>query len=122
MATTHEAPTGPGVATPGPVGVPAQIGGTTGRTTETGPRPTATAAARKRNPDRRPAGGVQLLGLGSAVVYLSLIVLIPLAMVVAKSTGAGPGYFWRALTTPDAWAAFKLTLGGALLVAAINLV
>jgi sulfate transport system permease protein len=65
---------------------------------------------------------VQLLGLGSAVVYLSLIVLIPLALVVAKSTGAGPGYFWRALTTPDAWAAFQLTLVGAVVVAVINLV
>src|SRR5690242_869394 len=110
MATTHEAPPGPGVATPGPGGVP----------TQSGARPRATTAA--RNPARRPVGGIQLLGLGSAVVYLSLIVLIPLAMVVAKSTGAGADYFWRALTTPDAWAAFKLTIGGAVLVAVINVV
>ena len=77
--TTEQAPPGPGVATPGPGGVPLQYGGTPRK----GPRPTATTAA------RRAVGGVQLIGLGSAVVYLSLIVLIPLAMVVAKSTGGG---------------------------------
>src|SRR5215468_1385850 len=120
MATTHPAPTGPGVATPGPVGVPAQSTGTAGA----GAPPAApvrgsdrgASGGRGRARDRRPAGGFQLLGLGTAVVYVSLIVLIPLAMVVARSTGGGADYFWRALTTPDAWAAFQLTIGGALLV------
>ena len=62
------------------------------------------------------------LGLGLATVYLSLIVLIPLAAVVWRSTGNGPGYFWRAITTPDSAAALKLTIAASLLVALINLV
>jgi sulfate transport system permease protein len=56
------------------------------------------------------------------VVYLSLIVLIPLAAVVWRSVSDGPGAFWDAITTPDAAAALKLTVIGSALVAVINLV
>jgi sulfate/thiosulfate transport system permease protein len=63
-----------------------------------------------------------MLGLGTALIYLSLIVLIPLAAVVWRSADQGPGYFWRAVTTPDAWAALKLTLLASAAVAVINLV
>jgi sulfate transport system permease protein len=62
------------------------------------------------------------LGLGSAVLYLSLVVLIPLAAVVWRATSAGPGTFWAAVTTPDAWSALVLTLVAALIVAVVNLV
>jgi sulfate transport system permease protein len=62
------------------------------------------------------------LGLGAAMIYLSLIVLIPLAAVVWKSADRGPGFFWRAVTTPDAWAALRLTIGASVVVALINLV
>jgi sulfate transport system permease protein len=62
------------------------------------------------------------LGVGMAVLYLSVIVLIPLAAVVWRSGNKGPGFFWRAVTTPDAWAALKLTLGASALVAVLNLV
>jgi sulfate transport system permease protein len=61
------------------------------------------------------------LGLGSAMLYLSLIVLIPLAAVVWRSDEQGPGYFWRAVRTPDAWAALELTVGASVIVAAVNL-
>jgi sulfate transport system permease protein len=73
---------------------------------------------RKRSPPRVGTG----LGLGLAVTYLSLIVLIPLAAVVWWGTRGGLGDFWRAVTTPDAWAALELTVGGSLLVAFVNLV
>jgi sulfate transport system permease protein len=46
-------------------------------------------------------------------------VLIPLASVVAKSTHA---QFWHVVTSPRAIAAFELTIGASLLVAAVNAV
>jgi sulfate/thiosulfate transport system permease protein len=61
-------------------------------------------------------------GLGVAVLYLSLIVLIPLAAVVWRGTGGGWHRFWAAVTAPDAWSALKLTLLAAALVAAVNAV
>ncbi|MEV0234563.1 sulfate ABC transporter permease subunit CysT [Nonomuraea sp. NPDC050786] len=61
------------------------------------------------------------LGLGAAVLYLSLIVLIPLAAVVLRSQERGLAYFWEAVTTPDAWAALSLTIGASAVVAVINL-
>ncbi|MCC5581955.1 sulfate ABC transporter permease subunit CysT [Microtetraspora sp. AC03309] len=86
--------------------------------TATRPAPPPRAGARRR---ARISGGTAL-GLGSAVLYLSLIVLIPLALVVWRSTDEGLGYFWRAVTTPDAWAALTLTIGASAIVALINLV
>ena len=56
------------------------------------------------------------------MIFLSLIVLIPLAAVLWKSVGEGPGFFWKSVTTPDAWAALKLTIVASIIVALINLV
>ena len=57
-----------------------------------------------------------------AVAYLSLIVLIPLAAVVARSLDGGIGAFWDAISSPEAWAAIKLTLWVSLAVVAVNIV
>jgi sulfate/thiosulfate transport system permease protein len=57
-----------------------------------------------------------------ATAYLSLIVLIPLAAVVERSTNDGMGTFWRAVTGEQAVAALKLTLIASLIVVAINAV
>ena len=54
--------------------------------------------------------------------YLSVIVLVPLAAVVLRSTEGGLDAFWRAVTNPQAVAALKLTLGVSLAVVAINAV
>ncbi len=62
------------------------------------------------------------LGLGVATIFLSLIVFIPLGAVVWRSGSDGAGAFWQAVRTPDAWAALRLTVGAALIVALINLV
>jgi sulfate/thiosulfate transport system permease protein len=102
MTTDQQTPTRPGT-TPGLVGTSAPT-----------PR---TRTRRSRKPGRAPG-----LGLGFAVVYLSIIVLIPLAVLVYKSTGHGSHYFWAAVTTPDAWSALKFTLLASLGVAAVNIV
>ncbi|WP_433220738.1 sulfate ABC transporter permease subunit CysT [Dactylosporangium sp. CS-047395] len=86
----------------------------TGSGTAPGP-----AGPRVRRP--RPRVGTAL-SLGTAVLYLSLIVLIPLAAVVWRSTEGGWDTFWRAVQTPDAWAALKLTVGASLIVALVNVV
>jgi sulfate transport system permease protein len=57
-----------------------------------------------------------------ATLWLSVIVLIPLAAVVARSTDGGLGAFWDAVTGRQAVAALKLTLGLSIGVAAINAV
>jgi sulfate/thiosulfate transport system permease protein len=76
-------------------------------------------AARPRRPYPRPALG---LGLGSALIFLSLVVLIPLGAVVWRASADGPAAFWSAVTTPDAWSALVLTVVSSLIVAVVNLV
>jgi sulfate/thiosulfate transport system permease protein len=68
-------------------------------------------------------GGVRTgLGVGVATLYLSLIVLIPLAAVVVRSDAGGLRGFWRAVTTPETAAALTLTVGASLIVVAVNVV
>jgi sulfate transport system permease protein len=61
------------------------------------------------------------LSLGYAVTYLSLLVLIPLAAVFAKAGGLSWSRFLAAAWTPEAQAAYALSLGAALAAAVINL-
>jgi sulfate transport system permease protein len=68
---------------------------------------------------RRRGGG---LGLGISTGYLSLIVLIPLAAVVWRSTEDGAAAFWNAVSAPQAVASLRLTLVASLLVVAVNAV
>jgi sulfate transport system permease protein len=49
-------------------------------------------------------------------------VLLPLAAVVAKSTEGGTAHFWDTVSSRQSVSALKLTLGAALIVAAINAV
>jgi sulfate transport system permease protein len=67
----------------------------------------------------RPASA---LGLGITVGWLSLLVLIPLAAVVAKSTAHGWSGFWHAVTAPGARHALELTVSSALGVSLVNAV
>jgi sulfate/thiosulfate transport system permease protein len=59
------------------------------------------------------------LALGLSTLWLSLIVLIPLASVVVKSTQAD---FWAVVTAPRTVSALALTVGISLVVAAVNAV
>jgi sulfate transport system permease protein len=69
-----------------------------------------------------PGLGGAALSRGIVTIYLSLIVLIPLAAVVDTSLSAGIGSFVDSVTAPEATAALKLTLWTSLVVAAINAV
>lgn len=62
------------------------------------------------------------LSLGYTLVYLSLIVLIPLAAVFVKSSSLGFEQFWNVVTAPTVVASYKLSFGASLLAAAINAV
>lgn len=62
------------------------------------------------------------LGIGLAVLYMSVIVLIPFAALLDGAFDNGWDSFWRAITNPQAMAALKLTVGVSLVVVAINVV
>jgi sulfate/thiosulfate transport system permease protein len=62
------------------------------------------------------------LGLGVATLYLSVIVLIPLAAVTVKAFSGGLGTFWDSVTSPYAAKSLEITLGVSLVVAAIGAV
>ncbi len=62
------------------------------------------------------------LSLGYALLYLSLIVLIPLSATFIKSATLGWEGFWAAVTTPRVIASLKLSFGASLIAAAINAV
>jgi sulfate/thiosulfate transport system permease protein len=59
---------------------------------------------------------------GIAVVWLSVIVLLPLAAVVQKSLEGGLSQFWSEVTSPQARAALELTVGVSVVVTLINVV
>ena len=80
--------------------------------TETAAIPRPTAKERQGNPLTR----------GVVTGYLSLIVLIPLAAVVWRSTDGGIEGFLRAICNPQAFAALRLTLLASLVVVVINVV
>jgi sulfate transport system permease protein len=56
------------------------------------------------------------------MAYLSIVALIPLAAVVAKSLDGGLDTFWNAVTNPQAVAALRLTLIASVIVVVINAV
>ena len=62
------------------------------------------------------------LALGVSVLWFSLLVLIPLAVVVLASTSLGWSGFWNTLTNPQTLAAIRLTLVQAVAVTALNVV
>ncbi|HUR74499.1 MAG TPA: sulfate ABC transporter permease subunit CysT [Sporichthya sp.] len=79
------------------------------------------ASRRPRFP-RAPVGGVGPLGLGVATLWLSVIVLLPLAALGSKSLDRGPGGLWDAITVPTARTALIFTVLVSLLVALVNVV
>jgi sulfate/thiosulfate transport system permease protein len=60
------------------------------------------------------------LGRGTVVLYLSAIVLLPLAAVVSQSFEKGLSGFWDAVTSPLAVSSLELTVICSLIVVVIN--
>jgi sulfate transport system permease protein len=79
-------------------------------------------ASRPPRRSRTAAGGIGPLGLGVATLWLSLIVLLPLAALLVKSSEKGFGGFWDAVNAPSARASLLFTLAVSLVVALINVV
>jgi len=73
----------------------------------------------------RPAGALNrtsAIGLGVTMTWFSLLVLIPLAAVIATAAGGGIGAFWDAVTNAQTADAIRLTVTSALLVTLVNVV
>jgi sulfate transport system permease protein len=107
----------------GPLGVSISNAGTGVLTlpSPTGPSaPGPDSASPARHAGRRQRISGVGVGGGLIVMYLSLIVLIPLAAVVYRGTSGGWSSFWTAISSPEASAALKLTIIAGLIVAAIN--
>ncbi|WP_082582147.1 sulfate ABC transporter permease subunit CysT [Aeromicrobium sp. Root236] len=89
-------------------------------TTEIQPAPGATRKRRVRSATSltRSSG----IGLGLAVTWFSLLVLIPLALVVIQSADGGWQTFRDTLTNSQTAAALRLTVTQALIVTLVNVV
>ncbi|MFC7425540.1 sulfate ABC transporter permease subunit CysT [Nocardia tengchongensis] len=70
----------------------------------------------------RVTGSVGPLGIGTSVLWLSIIVLLPLAALTAKSLENGWSGFWDAVTAPAALDALKVTVLVSIVVTLINVV
>jgi sulfate transport system permease protein len=66
--------------------------------------------------------GASGLGLGVAVLWFSLLVLIPLAAVLVETSQGGWSEFWTTIANPQTAAALRLTVGQAFLVTGVNVV
>src|SRR6476660_4417851 len=77
---------------------------------------------------RAPRVGLRLpgvgagLGRGAVVLYLSLIVLLPMAALTDQSLSQGLGHFWDQVSQGQALRSLKLTIVCSLIVVAINAV
>src|ERR1700710_3015023 len=65
--------------------------------------------------------GTTSLRVGAASIWLSVIVLLPLAAIVWQSAGGGWDAFVDAVTYPSALASFRVTLTISFGVAFVNL-
>lgn len=79
----------------------------------------ATSVASSRAGIRLPGLGVGVGG-GTVMLYLSIIVLLPLAAVVSEAFTGGLGTFWDQVTSPLALKSLKLTVVCSLIVVVVN--
>lgn len=81
-----------------------------------------TAVARPPRVGFRLTLGGAGLARGAALLWISFIVLLPLAAVISRGFSDGLGHFFDAITDKEAVAAIKLTLISSAIVVAINAV
>jgi sulfate transport system permease protein len=62
------------------------------------------------------------LSLGITCTYLSLVVLLPLATVFARTADLTGGVFWSTVTNPRVMASYRVTFGASFVAAVINTV
>lgn len=72
-----------------------------------------------RKPSVLPGFG---LAMGFTLLYLSLLILIPLAGTFLKTTSMTWAQFWNTVTAPRALASYRLTFGASLIAALLNAV
>lgn len=77
-------------------------------------------ARARRSPRVGALSGASGLGLGVALLWFSLLVLIPLAAVVATSVAGGWENFVSALTNEQTMAAIRLTVTQSVMVTVVN--
>jgi len=79
----------------------------------------APASVARGRPRAASRGG---LGLGVATLYLSVVVLIPLAAVAVKALSQSPSGLWASVSNASVVQALAVTIGASLAVAAIGAV
>ena len=95
---------------------------------DAGDRPGVGLAKKPTPPRRSPrawlrvSGSVGPLGIATAVLWLSIIVLLPLAALTVTSFENGWSGFWDAITAPAAIDALRITVVVSVVVALINVV
>ncbi|MFI9505165.1 sulfate ABC transporter permease subunit CysT [Nocardia sp. NPDC052566] len=70
----------------------------------------------------RVTGSVGPLGIATAVLWLSIIVLLPLAALTVTSFDEGWSGFWEAVTAPAALDSLRVTVFVSVIVAVLNVV
>lgn len=80
----------------------------------------AGSVLRRRRGRAGGLGAASGLGLGVAVTWFSLLVLLPLTAVVARTASGGWGPFWSTLSNDQTAAAIRLTVTQAFLVTLLN--
>ena len=61
------------------------------------------------------------LSLGFAILYLTLLVLIPLSSIFLKTFTMTWEAFWNAVTSPRVMASYRLTFGASLVVTSCSM-
>ena len=83
---------------------------------------TPTGGRRRRGRSATSLTRASGLGLGIALLWFSLLVLIPLTAVLVQASAGGWSAYWDALTSAQTLAALELTVGQAVLVTLVNVV
>lgn len=80
------------------------------------------AASSTRSSSRARRSALPGLGLtlGCTLLYLSVVVLVPLATLVLRASDLSWAQYWAIVTAPRALASYRLTLGASLAAACLN--
>ena len=80
------------------------------------------AVAEPRRPGAPRDRAATALSLGFVTTFLTVLVGLPIAALIWESTSAGSESFWDSVSSPEAIAALKLTLGASFVVSLFNAV